>query len=63
MSNKSIGLWLDKTSEPGKASWIVSRDQNDITTTVKAFEQNDYDAAKKAAKKLARKEKVKVIEC
>lgn len=66
---KQIGLWLDKTSEPGNASWIVSLDEVDelggntlTTTTIDAYPADDYDGAKEAALAQGQKRGLAVVE-
>lgn len=71
-TERVIGLWLDTTSEPGKSSWIVSRDRmnsrgeavHSETVTGPDVDDNDdaYGDARDEAIELARKEGLCVIE-
>lgn len=67
-TTKVIGLWLDTTSEPGVAAWIVSRDrmnsrgEAETTSTVATYGEDDYADALAHAKELALASELCVIE-
>ena len=56
-----INVWLDETSEPGEASWIVSRDDEKGTVTLGIYGDDDFDAAVAEAKMIAESEGVELI--
>lgn len=52
-SETKISVWVDRISEPGKASVIVSREDEGGSTTLKVFR---LTGPKSAAKQFARRE-------
>ncbi len=56
----TINLWLDKTSEPGEANWIISRDDEKGSVTLRIYGLDDYDDAVKEAKTIAKSEGLEI---
>ena len=62
-TRKVIGLWLDRVSDPAEPAWIVSRDEMyaggpenggaATTHTVAVYGEDEYDAARRHAVRLA----------
>ncbi len=57
-----ISLWLDKTSEPNEASWIVSRDDEKGSVTLDVYDDDEYETARAEAIRTASDENLVAVE-
>jgi hypothetical protein len=61
-----LGFWLDRTSDPDRPAWVISRDtyvEDECTSsrTIRAFPQADYVRARAAVMQMGRDQACRVI--
>lgn len=44
MTTDIIAYWLDRTSDPGESHWVISRERQDTSTTLRVLPDGSTEA-------------------